>query len=842
MLADVTWVDRVQEKTEKCIYDLCYNPSGTQLIVAAGHNVLIYESNDGALVQLLKGHKDVVYCVCYAKDGKKFASGSADKTVIIWTSKLIGLLRYSHNESIQTMHFNPLSHQLLSCSISDFALWSAEQKAVQKFKCGGRVNCCAWTRDGQFMALGLAAGFVSIRNKTGEEQLRIESLRESPIWSLAWSPIRMDSTDIICIGEWSGKLSFYSLSGKLIGKERNFNFIPLKITYFPNGLYIAVCGSNKRCILLSNDGIQLATIGNTCTSWTWSCDVHPELMHIAIGCQDGSIINFELRWNVIHGLYKDKYAYRENMTDVIIQNLETNQKVRIKCKELIKKIAFYRDRLAVQLPERVMIYEPSGSSEDMHYRVREKLLQFLECSLLVMTNNLILYFEKRLQSISFGGSVKREWILDSSICCVKVTGGPIGQERLLAGLKNGQVVEIYLDSPFPIFLAQVHGAVQCIDMSLMKEKLAVVSDQGVLSVFDIHNNKKLIEFRDVDSVVFNSTFEEMLCFSGPNYLAVKIAKFVEFRQFSGTIIGLNGSKLHCLQGSSTLTIEMPLSSMMYQFLEAEMFQTALTVAYLGVAEADWLGLGVAALNQLKLTVAREAFSCTWNLRLVQVVIDLDEKLRSGDLSIETCQAVSCAALGRYREAARLYQRAGLQRQAVDMYVDLRMFDAAQELTDFSRNCEKGSLLRRQAEWARSMGEPRAAAEMFFAAGDPQSAVCIAVEYGWIDLLLKLGRELDRADRETLSRIAQRLRQLGASHASAEVFSRLGDEPDVADILVNAQAWSEALELAERNPQLKPRVYGPYANWLAESGRFSDAQQDEMTESKEKYFRESATNF
>lgn len=63
------------------------------------------------------------------------------------------------------MHFNPVSHQLLSCSLSDIAFWSAEQKAVQKHKSGGRVNCCAWTTDGQYFALGLATGYISIRNK-----------------------------------------------------------------------------------------------------------------------------------------------------------------------------------------------------------------------------------------------------------------------------------------------------------------------------------------------------------------------------------------------------------------------------------------------------------------------------------------------------------------------------------------------------------------------------------------------------------------------------------------------------------------------------------------------------
>jgi len=38
------------------------------------------------------------------------------------------------------------------------------------------------------------------------------------------------------------------------------------------------------------------------------------------------------------------------MSDVIIQHLMTDQKVRIKCRDLVKKIAIYKHRLAVQLP------------------------------------------------------------------------------------------------------------------------------------------------------------------------------------------------------------------------------------------------------------------------------------------------------------------------------------------------------------------------------------------------------------------------------------------------------------------------------------------------------------
>ena len=56
---------------------LLFRPDGLQLIVAAGTRVLVYDTNDGTLVQPLKGHKDTVFCVCYSKDGKRFASGNS---------------------------------------------------------------------------------------------------------------------------------------------------------------------------------------------------------------------------------------------------------------------------------------------------------------------------------------------------------------------------------------------------------------------------------------------------------------------------------------------------------------------------------------------------------------------------------------------------------------------------------------------------------------------------------------------------------------------------------------------------------------------------------------------
>lgn len=51
----------------------------------------------------------------------------------------------------------------------------------------------------------------------------------------------------------------------------------------------------------------------------------------AVGCQDGTIAYYQLIFSTVHGLYKDRYAYRDNMTDVIIQHLITDQKGKTSC-------------------------------------------------------------------------------------------------------------------------------------------------------------------------------------------------------------------------------------------------------------------------------------------------------------------------------------------------------------------------------------------------------------------------------------------------------------------------------------------------------------------------------
>uniref|UniRef100_A0A669DG82 Intraflagellar transport protein 122 homolog n=1 Tax=Oreochromis niloticus TaxID=8128 RepID=A0A669DG82_ORENI len=833
------------------VYDLAFKPDGSQLIIAAGLRVLVYDATDGSIIQPLKGHKDIVYCVAYAKDGKRFASGSADKSIIIWTSKLEGILKYTHNDSIQCVAYNPVTHQLASCSSGDFGLWSPEQKSVNKHKVSSKITCCGWTNDGQYLALGMMNGVVSIRNKNGEEKVKIERPggSSSPIWSIAWNPSKLvlsyyrngriqskeyiillcfhrdEHNDILAVADWGQKLSFYQLSGKQIGKDRTLTYDPCCVGYFSKGEYIVMGGSDKQASLYTKDGVRLGTIGEQ-NSWVWTCRVKPDSNFVVLGCQDGTIACYQLIFSTVHGLYKDRYAYRDSMTDVIVQHLITEQKVRIKCRELVKKIAIYRNRLAIQLPEKILIYELySDDSSDMHYRVKEKICRKFECNLLVVcSQHIILCQEKRLQCLSFNSVREKEWVMESLIRYIKVIGGPPGREGLLVGLKNGAILKIFVDNPFPITLLKLTTSVRCLDMSASRNKLAVVDEHNTLLVYDIRSKELLFQEPNANSVAWNTQCEDMLCFSGNGYLNIKASNFpVHQQKMQGFMVGYNGSKIFCLHVYSMSAVEVPQSAPMYQYLERKMFKEAYQIACLGVTDSDWRDLATEALEGLDFETAKKAFIRIRDLRYLELINSIEERKKRGENDNDLFLADVYAYQGKFHEAARLYKRTGHESRALSMYTDLRMFDYAKEFVGVTDPKSSRMLMTKQADWAKSSKEPRAAAEMYLSAGEHLKAIDIIGEHGWADMLIDIARKLDKAEREPLAKCALHFKRLKHHGYASETYSKMGDLKALVHLHVETRHWEEAFSLVEKHPQFKNDVFVPYAQWLAENDRFEEAQ-------------------
>lgn len=169
------------DKFTNTIYCVCYTPDGRNILAAVGDRIFFYNANTLEYEDSVKGHKDVVYCVACSKDGLRFASGSADKTVVIWSAKREGLLRYNHKDAIQALAYNPVLNSLASISDSDFGLWTLDQANVVKHDLPAKGICADWSPDGQLLAIGCYNGMVLLRDKSGAKIAELQK-STSPAW------------------------------------------------------------------------------------------------------------------------------------------------------------------------------------------------------------------------------------------------------------------------------------------------------------------------------------------------------------------------------------------------------------------------------------------------------------------------------------------------------------------------------------------------------------------------------------------------------------------------------------------------------------------------------------
>lgn len=489
-------------------------------------------------------------------------------------------------------------------------------------------------------------GTVSIRTKTGDEKSKIER-GEAPVWSLSWSPNPQKDEDILAITDWGQKLSFYQLSGKQIGKDRHLGYDPCSVSYFSGGDYLVVGGSDKKVSLWTPEGIRIGVVCER-DHWVWAAKMKSKQNFVAVGCQDGTVSIYQIVFNTVHGLYHDRYAYRENMTDVVIQHLSTEQRARIKCRDHVKKISVYKDRLAVQLTDRVIVYELfHDDATDMHYRIKEKIQKKLDCNLLVVTSlHIILCMESKLQMYNFSGEKEREWALDSLIRYIKVVGGPVGKEGLLVGLKSGHILQIFVDNAFPISLIKHTTSIRCLDISMNRKKIAVVDEQSTFLVYDLASKELVYQEPNANSVAWNMEYEDMVCYSGNGVLNIKAGSFPSHQQsMQGFVVGFKGSRIFCLHQSAMTTIDVPHSATLEKYLEKNNYNDAYKLACLGVTEGDWRKLAMEALESLELEIAKKAFARLRDLKYIDLIrgiekLSMDTGKLDPDLSLADVYALS----------------------------------------------------------------------------------------------------------------------------------------------------------------------------------------------------------
>eukprot|EP00457_Paulinella_chromatophora_P000660 gb/GEZN01000660.1/.p1 GENE.gb/GEZN01000660.1/~~gb/GEZN01000660.1/.p1 ORF type:complete len:1240 (-),score=215.56 gb/GEZN01000660.1/:187-3660(-) len=759
-------------------------------------------------------------------------------------------------ESVQCMAFNPVSNFLAVGTLSELYVFNTKldasgklepsTKSQKPIKTGSKVCSVAWSLDGNYLACGLFDGRVTIRNKAGLEDSSPKPIkRNGPVWCLAFAKLPLGG-DLLAVGSWDQTLSFYQTNGMQPNKypDRQLDFDPCSLSFFTKENFLLVGGSNRKVGLYTKQGIFLREVAER-KDWIWGVKAQPRSnSKLAVCCNDGALSLFYAQFSTVHGLHQDRYATRDGMTDVVIHNLtaasNTEQKVRIRTNDYVKKIAVYRDQLAVQLPECIFIYESnSAAGGAMNYQIKERIHRKFDCNLLVVTgSNLILCEERRLELLSFKGEHIREWVLEAAIRYIRVIGGPKGKEGLLVGLKSGAVLKIFLTNQYPVRLLKHPSAVKCLDLSCDRQKLALVDASSKIYVYDLGTQEVEFEENGAHSVAYNTEIPDLLCYSNRDsgQLSIRLADHPvssQPQQAQSFVVGFIGSKIFCLHYLNMNSLEVPQGRAMHHFLSHDDFGRAYQVACLGVTRADWQEMALRSLSQLELSVAKKAFARVQDMRYVDLIKRIEIARTAPDASEDLFKAQVLAYQGDYDAAARYFTAANQHKQAIEMFLDLRDWQRAKRVVqqyeeDFPAEAASegsmNSLLIRQAQWLTETNEPKGAADMYWAAGDYRKAIAILQELGDLDVLMEKARALDEdTQREEILLCGSVFGQAAHYEYTKETFNRIGATKEFLLTLVQLKRWEEAFAVASQHKELTEAAYYPHAEFLVAHDQFEEAQ-------------------
>jgi len=114
------------------VNQLRLSPDGKSLVVATGvagiaGEILMLDIENGQVQQRLQGHLDAAYCASASADGEWIASGSYDKSIILWeraSGKSVRTL-HGHNGAIYDLDFDATSSLIATASADQTVkLWS----------------------------------------------------------------------------------------------------------------------------------------------------------------------------------------------------------------------------------------------------------------------------------------------------------------------------------------------------------------------------------------------------------------------------------------------------------------------------------------------------------------------------------------------------------------------------------------------------------------------------------------------------------------------------------------------------------------------------------------------
>jgi WD40 repeat protein len=212
---------------------------------------LIQRTKDNQTVSRLLGHSDSIYAAAFSPDGTKVATGSADKSAIVWdlaSGKPLVALK-GHGGSVQAVKFSPTGRYILTGSADKTAkLWSAEVNRDQKRFSGHQsfVSGVAFSPDSRKLATSSHDGTIKIWEIADQKEARTLTGHAGRVHAVQFSP---DGHTLLSGGADNQAILWNADTGAVITILRGHTHSITSVDFSPDGA-LAATGSWDHTIKL----------------------------------------------------------------------------------------------------------------------------------------------------------------------------------------------------------------------------------------------------------------------------------------------------------------------------------------------------------------------------------------------------------------------------------------------------------------------------------------------------------------------------------------------------------------------------------------------------------------
>ena len=842
------------------VHSIALNPQGNVLIAAVGSSVLVYDAKTGSKLYTLQGHLDNIYSVSFSWDGVHFASGGSDKSVIIWKSDHgKGLYKYTHCESIQVVAFCPLGgvdseHFLASCASTDFMIWSSNGKDLCKHQIDSKVMSAVWTKDGQSIALGHYSGLVSIRDRTGNELARFT--RNSPICSLYWMNIHAISDklfkiseELLMVGSWDKSISFYHRSGcQHECREQLLSFFPLSISQLGSSTnLVMVVGTKKDIVIFSSLGCPVYNFQYGDDAWIWSMDKNSFNNFIISGSNNGHLCVSKVEMVKVESMHGGIYAYcGADLTEICVYDFSTGLNLIIPCNYIIRSLSISNDFiLALLTNSKVSIFSLVKRNGLLSYEfIRMVTATHDSICVSALSSSMIINDLSKLLVKDFDGKLLSEASFQNNeITFVKpvLKGGD--EDFILVAFDNGIIRKHFVSYPSENSsqILKHSSSIRFVDINMRKDLTAIIDKDDYLFIFEEQGTGVPYFKRDsITRFLFSENNADMSCFCDGCIVHVLFYQHVIYSLDICTIkrepINLTGPNLSFCSDGNIYSVRMSFSAAVRQLIKGKRFSHALELGYLGLPKNDWDFLGLSAIRNFKLDIAKKCFAVTQKSWYVVLINDLELQLEkcSSDDEIDKAKTSFLGEVAVYNNdfdvAIELFDAAGNYNKVIDIYVSCRRWDDAIKYAKKCHIFDERVILIRKAKWlVEEKDDWMMASKLYFSCGYYVEAIkavtgsqCENAELTKMSLI-EFARSLPKSEKIALKECINYFEIKGEHELITEVLVKLGNVPDIMKHYIKLSDWDAAsLLFYERHHELDKISIKLYAEGLVFQNKFYEA--------------------